>query len=398
MSNGQGKTTIGTTPALPCQCSNILIITNHYSRFAQAIKTPNQTAHTTAAVAYNHFFSKYGFPEKIVTERGTQFEGFLFTELCKVAKITKLRTTCYHPQCNGNSERFNSTLINMIKTLEYEDKVQWTKHLNTLCSAYNSTLHSSTGFSPHWLMMGRKPRLAVDLNIGTNLPEHGPTSSYKYVQDLERRLLWSHKLAQKQMEKMANKAKKYYERKVRCSKLEPGDLVLVKKFGFRGKHKIQDRWENQVYEVLESCHSSPLVFRIRKEDGTGNIRVVHRNLLLPFRSRILDEDTTPHSPDPVDDSQSDEQVESIQEDQEDSPEDEVDSQSVSEDDEQAGSARPWTRSQGPPPALVGTTSLSKCSFSSQHSLLPYQDVLTRGHSGRLVGWASPLWRDVQLFV
>ena len=130
----------------------------------------------------------------------------------------------------------------MIKTLEYEDKVLWTKHLNTLCSAYNSTLHSSTGFSPHWLMMGRKPRLAVDLNMGTNLPEHGPTSSYKYVQDLERRLLWSHKLAQKQMEKMANKAKKYYDRRVRCSKLKPGDLVLVKKFGFRGRHKIQDRW------------------------------------------------------------------------------------------------------------------------------------------------------------
>ena len=144
--------------------------------------------------------------------------------------------------------------------------------------------------------------------MGTNLPEHGLTSSYKYVQDLERRLLWSDKLAQKQMEKMANKAKKYYDRRVRCSKLEPGDLVLVKKFGFRGKHKIQDSWENQIYEVLESCHSSPLVFRIRKEDGTGNIRVVHRNLLLLFRSRILNEDTTPHSPDPVDESQSDEQV------------------------------------------------------------------------------------------
>ena len=140
---------------------------------------------------------------------------------------------------------------------------------------------------------------------------------------------------------MANKAKKYYDRRVRCSKLEPGDLVLVKKFGFKGKHKIQDRWENQVYEVLESCHSSPLVFRIQKEDGTGKVRVLHRNLLLPLRSRILDEETTPHSTDPVDDNQSDEQVESIQEDQEESPEDNTDSQSVSEDhDDQFVPARP----------------------------------------------------------
>ena len=105
---------------------NILIITDHYSRFAQAIKTTNQTAFTTAQAAYNHFFSKYGFPEKIVTDQGTNFESDLFQKLCKVADITKLRTTSYHPQGNGNSERFNSTLINMIRTLEYEHKVKWT--------------------------------------------------------------------------------------------------------------------------------------------------------------------------------------------------------------------------------------------------------------------------------
>ena len=66
-------------------------------------------------------------------------------------------------------------------------------------------------------MKGRKPRLAVDLNMGTNLPEYGPFSSLKYVMDLQRRLAWAHKLGQKQMEKESNKAKKYYDRKVRCS-------------------------------------------------------------------------------------------------------------------------------------------------------------------------------------
>ena len=153
-------------------------------------------------------------------------------------------------------------------------------------------------------MMERKPRLAVDLNLGTNLAEHGPTSSSKYIQDLERRLQWSYKLAQRHMEKQAEKAKKYYDRRVRCSKLEPGDLVLVKKFGFKGKQKIQDRWENQVYEVLESCHSSPFVFRVRREDGTGGVRVLHRNLLLPFRTRIFDEELPDPSQEPEDCSQS----------------------------------------------------------------------------------------------
>ena len=101
---------------------NILIITDHYSRFAQAIRTSNQTALVTVQAAWDHFFSKYGFSEKIVTDQGTQFEGNLFKELCKVADITKLRTTTYHPQGNGNCERFNSTLINMIRTLVDDGK------------------------------------------------------------------------------------------------------------------------------------------------------------------------------------------------------------------------------------------------------------------------------------
>ena len=117
----------------------------------------------------------------------------------------------------------------------------------------------------------------------------------------------------------------------------------MKKFGFKGKHKIQDRWENHIYEVLESCHSSPLVFRVRKEDGTGKIRILHRNLLLPLRTRILEEDTTPLLPEPENSNQSAEPVESIQDDPEDLPEDEDDSQSISEDDEPSVSTRPWTR-------------------------------------------------------
>ena len=123
------------------------------------------------------------------------------------------------------------------------------------------------------------------------------------------------------MKKQAEKAKKYYDRRVRCSKLEPGDLVLVKKFGFRGKHKIEDRWENQIYEVLESCYNSPLVFRIRREDDTGGIRTLHRNHLLPFRTKILEEDN-PTPPMELEDSNQTGTIEDpIQEDSGDSSED-----------------------------------------------------------------------------
>ena len=235
--------------------------------------------------------------------------------------------------------------------------------------------------------------MAVDLNLGTNLAEHGPSSSSKYVQDLERRLQWSYKLARRHMEKQAEKAKKYYDRKVRCSKLEPGDLVLVKIFGFRGKHKIQDRWENHIYEVLESCHSSPLVFRIRREDGTGNVRILHRNLLLPFRTRIMDEEVPPPHVDNEDDSQAGILMDSAEENQEESSDSEQDPDDISEE---GVSTRPWTRSQGPPPALVGTQSLSRCSLNSPPSLREpggSTKVKSKGFTGRLVGWASSMWEE-----
>ena len=163
--------------------------------------------------------------------------------------------------------------------------MQFDRYHNT----YNSTRHVSTGFSPFWLIMGRKPRLAVDLNMGTSLPEHGLSSSSKYVLDLQKRLNWAHKVAKKQIEKEALKGKKYYDRKVRCSQLSIGDLVLVKRMAFKGKHKIQDRWEQDIYEVLGTCRGSHLVFQVQKEDGTGKIRTQHRNLL-PLRTKIPEKD------------------------------------------------------------------------------------------------------------
>ena len=187
------------------------------------------------------------------------------------------------------------------------------------------------------------------------------------------------------MEKQAEKAKKYYDRKVRCSKLEPGDLVLVKRFGFRGKHKIQDRWENQVYEVLESCHSSPLVFRIRREDGTGKIRVLHRNLLLPFKTRIMDEEVTPPHIDNDRNQAGNSRWTLLMKIQEESSDSEQDPDDVSEEgDEPSVSTRPWTRSQGPPPALVGTQSLSKCSLNSPPSLLQEPGGATKGKTMKVM--------------
>lgn len=142
---------------------NVLVITDHFTRYALAIPTRNQTARTTAEVFINHFAVQYGLPQRIHSDQGRNFEGRLIRDICRVLGIEKSHTTPYHAMGNGMTEKFNQTLFNMLKILEGEEKSNWKAHVGPLVHAYNASRHASTKYSPFFLMFGRQPRLPVDL-------------------------------------------------------------------------------------------------------------------------------------------------------------------------------------------------------------------------------------------
>ena len=97
--------------------------------------------------------------------------------LCKLIGVKKLRTTPYRPQPNGQCEKCNSTLINMIGTLPSNMKYHRQDHINTLVHAYNCMHSSATKFSPFYLMFGREPNLPIDIEFGVRTPNLVVTSS-----------------------------------------------------------------------------------------------------------------------------------------------------------------------------------------------------------------------------
>ena len=150
---------------------NILVIIDHFTRYAQAFPTRNQLAKTTAKVLFENFIVHYGFPAHLHCEQGRNFESSVIKELCNLAGVEKCRTTPYHPMGKGMVERFNQTLLNMLGTLEDRQKVDWKSYVAPLVHSYNATRHDSTGYTPYFLMFGRHLRLAVDAYLGINTSE-----------------------------------------------------------------------------------------------------------------------------------------------------------------------------------------------------------------------------------
>ena len=259
----------------------ILTITDYFTKYVMAEPMPNQQASTIARVFNKSWVKYFGAPHVIHTDQGAAFDGWLMRELCKLYNIDKTRTTPYHPQSDGQVERFNQTLMQAIHAYARDDPDHWDEYIDNAVLAYNSTRHSVTGFEPCRLMISRNIYMPTDMMIPHD-PDTQPQFTNEYVRRQAQRMRFIYTIVRERLKRAATASKRYYDRKSCLYPYKEGDAVRVKVFRLnKGTKKFEDHYEGP-YFIIDVLGRT--TFRLAK-DVNGKRRVLGHDALLPFFTR-----------------------------------------------------------------------------------------------------------------
>lgn len=257
---------------------NVLVMTDVFTKYTLAVPTRDQRASTVAQVLTTEWFFKFGVPSRIHSDQGRSFESALLHQICHLYGVAKSRTTPYHPAGNGQCERFNRTLHNLLRTLPFSRKQDWASCLPEVLYAYNTTPHQSTGESPFFLMFGREPRLPIDFILG-QIQDPIAGTVQDWVLEHCSRLKVAFTGAQARLAMKAERRKERHDLRVKEAPLEVGQLVYLRDHGPRGRHKIQDIWRRELFQVLRGPTGNGLIYTVAPVTNLQASRNVHRDML-----------------------------------------------------------------------------------------------------------------------
>lgn len=161
--SGLAMDLLGPFPETDRGYSMILVISDRFTKLTRALPLRETTALVVASAFIDYWVGAYGVPDTVLTDNGPQFASLFFQGVLGMLGIISNYTTPYHPQTNGQVERFNRTLIRQLRHYVSEHQRTWDRYLAVLTLAYNSQVHSSTGEIPLMFVSPRRlPTLALE--------------------------------------------------------------------------------------------------------------------------------------------------------------------------------------------------------------------------------------------
>ena len=236
---------------------------------------PDHHAPTVARALMTDLFLPFGVPTQLHSDQGREFESRLISELCRAYEINKTRTTPYRPQSDGLVERFNRTILQMLRTFVGKDPRGWDTRIYFCAAAYRATVHDSTGCTPNLLMLGRDVTMPADIMFGAAQVMADRACTVSYVERVLQTHWAAHVFVRTHVGRAARRQKRSYDRALKPRSFNVRDSVMVLDVPNANK-KLGVPWAGP-YSILKRVND--LLYGVAM--GTTGRRFVHVDMLKP---------------------------------------------------------------------------------------------------------------------
>ena len=269
-----GMDVVGPLPKSGRGHKYILVIVDYATRYPEAI--PLRAA-TAKAVAHEllTLFSRVGIVAEVLSDQGSCFMSQVLTLLYKWLKIKRIRTSSYHPETDGLSERYIQTIKRMLRKVADDERKDWDRLIPFIMFALREVPQASTGFSPFELLYGRSPRGLLDIAKETWETQPSPHRSVvDHIEQLQARARTIWPLVREHMEKAQQAQSRVYNRGAALREFQVGEKVLV--LVPTSECKFLAKWQGP-YEIIE--RKGPVNYKVRRPGRRKGEVIYHVNLL-----------------------------------------------------------------------------------------------------------------------
>lgn len=242
----------------------ILTLQCELSKYVEAYPLVTKSSTEVARALVNNYILRYGIPTTIATDRGTEFMSAVMNETCKLLQINNINSTAYHHESIGALENSHKHLGAYLRIQTENHPEAWSSWLPFWCFSYNTSVHSSTNYTPYELVFGKKCSLPHNLTQNIIDPLY---NSDHYPLELKYRLQVSQKEARDHLIQSKITRKNKYDEKVKTVVYKKDDLVLLKN---ETGNKLSELYSGP-YSVIRDL--SPNVELLMN----GKSNIVHKN-------------------------------------------------------------------------------------------------------------------------